>query len=150
MCMYPKNKSPVFSAYILHYCTLSNGSALTDEITHSPPPRRHITMGMGVSAAEGGVVAVVRRRGWGRVSERGWDYWGFDWDNPGVHDLTVHLHHHLITALRWVIHRICKQTNKSWVQKMMRFHNRSFNYSRIILICVQVWRHKHKVDDRAL
>lgn len=94
--------SQLLTVYILHYSTVSNGSTLTDEITRSPPPRCPITMGMVVSAAEGGVVAVVmvRRWGWGRVSERGWDYGGFDRDNPGVHDLTVHLHHHLVTTLR--------------------------------------------------
>lgn len=61
-----------------------------------------------LSAAEGGVVAMVMVRGWsgGRVSERGWDYRGLDWDDPGVHHLTVHLHHHFIAALRRVIHRI--------------------------------------------
>lgn len=86
----------------------SHGAALADQVTRPPPP----AVGLLGAAAEGGVVAVVmmvRRRGRGRVSERGRDYRGFDWDDPGVHHLTVHLHHHLVTALRRVIHRIYRQ-----------------------------------------
>lgn len=63
-----------------------------------------------VAPAQRGVVAVVmvvvvvgggggRRR---RVAERWRDGGGLDGDDAGVHDLTVHLHHHLIT-LRGVI-----------------------------------------------
>lgn len=88
---------------------LSVGSALADEVTRAPPSRRRpAALEVLVPAAEGGVVAVVmvRGRGGGRVSERGRDYGGLDGDDPGVHHLTVHLHHHFIAALRRVVHRI--------------------------------------------
>lgn len=91
------------------FCGLvSVGSALAEEVTRAPPSLQ----GLG-PAAQGAVVAVVmvRGRGRGRVSEGGRDYRGLDWDDPGVHHLTVHLHHHLIAALRRVIHRIYTQTH---------------------------------------
>lgn len=57
-----------------------------------------------VAASEGGVVAVVMVGGGsGRgVAEGRGNSGGFDGDDPGVHDLTIHLHHHLI-ALGFVI-----------------------------------------------
>lgn len=64
---------------------------------------------MVVAPSKRGVVAVVmvgvvvrgggRRRG---VAERRRDGGGLDGDDAGVHDLTVDLHHHLVT-LRGVI-----------------------------------------------
>lgn len=59
-----------------------------------------------VAPSQRGVVAVVMVGGGGgrrrRVAERRRDGGGLDGDDAGVHDLTVHLHHHLV-ALRGVI-----------------------------------------------
>lgn len=51
--------------------------------------------------------AVLRgrvRRTW--VAERWWDGRRLDGNNAGVHDLTVDLHHHLIT-LRGIVETLC-------------------------------------------
>lgn len=51
--------------------------------------------------------AVLRgrvRRTW--VAERWWDGRRLDGNNAGVHDLTVDLHHHLIT-LRRIVETLC-------------------------------------------
>lgn len=57
-----------------------------------------------VAPPQRGVVAVVvgRGRGGRRVAEGRRDGGGLDGDDAGVHDLAVHLHHHLV-ALRRVV-----------------------------------------------
>lgn len=89
-----------------------------------------------VASSERGVVAVVmvvvvvvgvvvgggRRRG--RVAERRRDSGGLDGDDPGVHDLTVDLHHHLV-ALRGVVQTL--------VDRHGRHHQRHFGSAGLIV-----------------
>lgn len=76
-----------------------------------------------MASSEGGVVAVVMvgavggRGRRGRVSEGRGDGGRLDGDDPGVHDLTVHLHHHLI-ALGGVIEAL--------INRHGRHHQRHF------------------------
>lgn len=65
-----------------------------------PPSQRSV-----VAVVMVGVVVGGRGR-WRRVPKRWRDSRGLDGDNPGIHDLAVHLHHHLIT-LRGVIQTLC-------------------------------------------
>lgn len=87
-----------------------------------------------VAMAMLGVVAGVRVRG-RRVAQRRRDSGGLDGDHAGVHNLTVHLHHHLI-ALGSVVEALCGTSEED-----MRPHPDTL---RLLLLTVDGHGRHHK------